>query len=55
MLRVGTITQEEESIMADQVTVANPVKIESDSKQRVAYDLAMRIADHSFIASATRL
>lgn len=47
VLREGTITQEEGSIMADQVTVTNPVKIESDSKQRVAYDLAMKIADHS--------
>lgn len=34
--------------MADQnMKVTSPVKIESDSKQRVAFDLAMRISDHS--------
>lgn len=34
--------------MADQnMKVTSPVKIESDSKQRVAFDLAMKISDHS--------
>lgn len=33
--------------MADKIDIASPVKIESDSKQRVALDLALKIDDHS--------
>ena len=44
---MGTITQEEEKEMADQISITSPVSVESDCKQRVAYDLLNKIAYHT--------
>ncbi len=35
--------------MADKIEVTSPVAVESDSKERVAFDLACKIAEHTDI------
>lgn len=35
--------------MAEKIEVSSPVAIASDSKQRVAFELAVKISDHSGI------
>lgn len=45
---MGTITQEEESVMADQkIEVSSPVKIVSDSHARVAFELMEKIDNYT--------